>query len=102
MSDLLHIVITRYGEQIVHTRSFVALQNAESYFQWKSNNLNPNDPKWPADSCALAIAQLTPVKEKGAVAAAPRTTLPSAAATQRRHTPYGGGYSDDDTFSGRR
>lgn len=78
---ILHIVVTRHGADIVHTRSFVSLDNAESYYEWKSRNLDPNDPKWPADSCSLVIAQLTPIKEKGAVAAAPR----NACAPAREH-----------------
>jgi hypothetical protein len=91
---ILHIVVTRRGNEIVHTRSFVALENAESYFEWKSANLDPNDPKWPADSCELVIAQLTPIKEKGAVAAAPSVTVPRA--LRKRQD------GDDDTFSRRR
>lgn len=91
---ILHIVVTRRGSEIVHTRSFVALENAESYFEWKSSNLDPHDPKWPADSCQLVIAQLTPVKEKGAVAAAPRMTVPARLREQRD--------GDDDTFPRRR
>jgi len=75
---ILHIVVTRHGADIVHTRSFVSLENAESYYQWKSNNLAPHDPKWPADSCSLVIAEVTTVKEKGAVAPAPRKAFAPA------------------------
>lgn len=68
---ILHVVVTRYQGAIVHTRSFVSLDNAESYFDWKANNLDPADPKWPADKCSLVIAEVTTVKEKGAADTAP-------------------------------
>lgn len=92
---ILHIVVTRHGADIVHTRSFVSLENAESYYEWKSAHLDPRDPKWPADSCSLVIAELTPIKEKGAVAAAPRRPV-------RPSTFQGADGRDNDTFSRRR
>lgn len=94
-APILHIVVTRCGPEIVHTRSFVSLENAESYYEWKSNNLDPRDPKWPADSCQLVIAELTPIKEKGAAATAPRVPV-------RPSTFQGADGRDNDTFSRRR
>jgi len=84
---LLHSVLTSLRGEVVHIASFAKLDKAQSYFEWKSSNLNPEDPKYPADAVRLCSSELVTLKDKGPVAAGPREANSRAREYAQRTAP---------------